>query len=108
MKNRFGLGYQITFVKKNKKLHRGLEKYLQLYFAGIEKATEIQGEISFVIPKTESNNFGAFFENLDTRLDEFEIRSYGVSMSNLEEVFLNINKECAPDLFSNLSDLDKS
>ena len=59
-------------------------------------------EISFVIPKTESQNFGAFFENLDGRLEEFEIRSYGVSMSNLEDVFLKINQEYAPDLFGDL------
>ena len=59
-------------------------------------------EISFVIPKTESQNFGAFFENLDRRLDEFEVSSYGVSMSNLEDVFLKINQEYAPDLFGDL------
>ncbi len=45
---------------------------------------------------------GGFFENLDQRLDEFEINSYGVSMSNLEDVFLRINQEYAPDLFSDL------
>ena len=56
-----------------------------------------------MIPKSQSNNLGGFFENLDTRLDEFDIRSYGVSMSNLEDVFLKINKEYAPDLFSDLS-----
>ena len=56
-----------------------------------------------MIPKSQSNNLGGFFDNLDTRLDEFDIRSYGVSMSNLEDVFLKINKEYAPDLFSDLS-----
>ena len=30
---------------------------------------------------------------LDERLDEFEIKSYGVAMTTLEEVFLNINDE---------------
>ena len=35
-------------------------------------------------------------------MDEFDIRSYGVSMSNLEDVFLKINQEFAPDLFGDL------
>ena len=68
----------------------------------------MQDEISFVIPKHESTNFGGFFENLDSRLEEFNISSYGVSMSNLEEVFLKINKEYAPDLFGDLKDEEKN
>ena len=104
LKNRFGLGYKITFVKKRRKSHPGLEKHLMTYFSGVQLASEAHDEISFVIPKSQAASFGAFFEQLDTRLDEFDIRSYGVSMSNLEDVFLKINKEYAPDLFSNESE----
>mmetsp|Transcript_12836 Transcript_12836/g.16455 ORF Transcript_12836/g.16455 Transcript_12836/m.16455 type:complete len:510 (+) Transcript_12836:1052-2581(+) len=32
LKNRFGVGYKITFVKKRRKTHPGLEKYMQSYF----------------------------------------------------------------------------
>ena len=39
---------------------------------------------------------------------EFEIRSYGISMTNLEDVFLKINQEFAPDLFSDLKKFDDS
>ena len=35
-------------------------------------------------------------------MGEFDIRSYGVSMTNLEDVFLKINQEFAPDLFGDL------
>lgn len=45
---------------------------------------------------------------LDQRLDQFDIRSYGVSMSNLEDVFLKINQEFAPDLFGDLQNFDHS
>jgi len=68
----------------------------------------VHEEISFVIPKTQAQNFGGFFETLDQRLDEFEIRSYGVSMSNLEDVFLKINQEFAPELFGDLKSFDNS
>ena len=33
---------------------------------------------------------------------DLKIRSYGVSMTSLEDVFLKINQEYAPDLFSEL------
>jgi len=65
-------------------------------------------EVSYIIPKEEASNFGGFFENLDQRLDDFDIQSYGVSMSNLEDVFLKINKEYAPDLFGDLKGFDAS
>jgi len=55
-----------------------------------------------VIPKSQAQNFGSFFQQLDSRLDEFDIKSYGVSMSNLEDVFLKINQEFAPELFGDL------
>ena len=32
LKNRFGVGYRITFVKKRRRSHPGLEKYMQSYF----------------------------------------------------------------------------
>ena len=52
LKNRFGVGYKITFVKKRRRSHPGLEKFLQSYFQGIQKAGEVHEEISYVIPKT--------------------------------------------------------
>ena len=65
LKNRFGVGYRITFVKNKRKAHPGLEKYMQSYFQGVTKAGEVHEEISFVIPKSQANNLGGFFENLD-------------------------------------------
>ena len=75
---------------------------MHCYFKGVEKAGEAQEEVSYVIPKSESQNFGGFFQALDQQLDNLDIRSYGVSMSNLEDVFLKINQEFAPDLFGDL------
>ena len=108
LKNRFGLGYRITFVKKRRRPHPGLEKFLQSYFNGIKKAGEVHDEVSYVIPKSQAHNFGGFFEALDQKLEQLDIRSYGVSMSNLEDVFLKINQEFAPDLFGDLKNFSAS
>lgn len=35
LKNRFGLGYRITFVKKRRRSHPGLEKFIRSYFSGV-------------------------------------------------------------------------
>lgn len=108
LKNRFGLGYKITFVKIRRRAHPGLDKFMESYFSGVVKQSEVHDEISYVIPKSNAQNFGGFFEQLDMRLEEFDIKSYGVSMSNLEDVFLNINREFAPDLFGDLRSFSDS
>ena len=61
LKNRFGVGYKLTFVKKRRKSHPGLFKFLQTYFSEVQKATEVHEEVSFVIPKSQAENFGGFF-----------------------------------------------
>ena len=108
LKSRFGIGYKITFVKENRRVNPGLIKFLQTYFADIQKSSEVHEEIAYVIPKSNSENFGGFFEALDQKMAELEIRSYGVSMTNLEDVFLKINQEFAPDLFGDLKSFNDS
>ena len=65
LKNRFGIGFKITFVKKRSRTHPDLEKFLLSYFQGIKKASEVHEGISYIIPKTQAQNFGGFFEVLD-------------------------------------------
>ena len=52
------------------------------------KHSETRKEINFVIPRDQTAGFKPFFEAFDTKLDEFKLKSYGVSMATLEEVFL--------------------
>ena len=108
LKSRFGVGYKITFVKERRKAHPGLTKFMLSYFADVKMASEVVEEISYIIPKSNAENFGGFFETLDARMADFDIRSYGVSMTNLEDVFLKINQEFAPDLFGDLKKFDDS
>jgi ATP-binding cassette subfamily A (ABC1) protein 3 len=56
--------------------------------------------VTYTIPRAESNSFKPFFEALDERLDEYDLSSYGVSMTSLEEVFLSCNAELEPSLGS--------
>ncbi len=93
LKNRFGVGYKLTLVKKRKRAHPELTNFMCAHFRGVMKSGEVAGEVTYVIPRDEAANFKAFFATLDERLDEYDIKSYGVSMTSLEEVFLNINEE---------------
>ena len=79
-----------------------MESFLHVYFVGIKKHSETRKEVNYVVPRNQTSNFKAFFESFDQRLDEFKVKSYGVSMATLEEVFLKINMEFAPELFGEI------
>ena len=52
--------------------------------------SEVSSELTFQIPLKLSNKFKDFFERFDVDLDDLGIRSYGISVTTLEEVFLRV------------------
>jgi ATP-binding cassette, subfamily A (ABC1), member 3 len=51
---------------------------------------EVSSEITYQIPTALSYKFQKFFEEFDRKLDSLDIRSYGISVTTLEEVFLRV------------------
>lgn len=52
--------------------------------------SEVSSELTFQIPLKLSSKFKDFFERFDVDLDDLGIRSYGISVTTLEEVFLRV------------------
>lgn len=91
LKNRYGVGYNITMVKKSKENNVKIEKYLQANLGPeVKFMSEVSSEITFQIPNAYSTQFKTFFEKFDNDLDSVDIRSYGISVTTLEEVFLKV------------------
>jgi ATP-binding cassette subfamily A (ABC1) protein 3 len=90
LKNRFGVGYNLTMVKKNKVPNEKVGNYLQQVFGDVKKLSEVSSEITYQIPTALSYKFKDFFTHFDQDLDRLDIRSYGISVTTLEEVFLRV------------------
>lgn len=91
LKNRFGVGYNLTMVKKSKDPNREVEPYLKGNLGeSVKKLSEVSSEITFQIPNALSANFKDFFGRFDGELEKLGIRSYGISVTTLEEVFLKV------------------
>lgn len=91
LKNRFGVGYNLTMVKKSKEANKEIEPYLKGNLgASVKKLSEVSSEITFQIPNALSSNFKDFFGRFDSELEKLGIRSYGISVTTLEEVFLKV------------------
>lgn len=56
-------------------------------------SAEVSSEITFQIPTKLSANFKPFFQKFDKDLDILGIRSYGISVPTLEDVFLRVTHE---------------
>ena len=103
LKNRFGVGYNLIISKKSREDAPQIDKFVLGGIAGAKKLGEVSSEMTFQLPNESSSQFKDFFTALDNSLDALGIRSYGVGITTLEEVFLKI-AEHPEDIEPNLLD----
>ena len=61
------------------------------------KLSEVSSEVTFQLPLESSSQFKDFFYELDQSLSQLGVRSYGVGVTTLEEVFLRVAKSAHDD-----------
>ena len=97
LKSRFGVGYLMKVVKSNPLPNEKLMNYLKDKLGpDVEKVSEIQGEMTIQFPKEYSALFRDFFTDFDYDLQSLDIQSYGISVTTLEQVFLEIGHNPNP------------
>ena len=62
------------------------------------KLSEVSSEMTYQLPNDSVKNFKAFFASLDDRKDELGLKSYGIGVTTLEEVFLKV---CEDGIYDN-------
>ena len=90
LKNRYGVGYNLVISKKDRNPAPQVDNFINTRINGVKKMQEVSSEISYQLPTKSSKQFKNFFHEFDEKLDELGIRSYGVGITTLEEVFLKI------------------
>lgn len=90
LKNRFGVGYNLVIAKKTRDAAPQIDDFITQRIDNVKKLQEVSSEISYQLPTSSSKQFRNFFAEFDQSLDELGIRSYGVGITTLEEVFLKI------------------
>ncbi|KNC85707.1 hypothetical protein, variant [Sphaeroforma arctica JP610] len=91
LKAQYGIGYQMVLAKgpncQEKAITEVLEKHVNVVLLN-----NIGAELSYQLPQTEMDKFVPMFQELEQRLQELDIQSYGVSCTTLEEVFLKVGE----------------
>eukprot|EP00051_Salpingoeca_urceolata_P022285 m.359766 g.359766 ORF g.359766 m.359766 type:complete len:1971 (+) comp19951_c3_seq13:616-6528(+) len=90
LKDRFGVGYHLTLVKNPSCDVRGLSTTISHFSPGSHLMSDVGAELTYILPKHESENFPTLFEHLESRRDQYGIDSYGISATTMEEVFLRV------------------
>jgi ATP-binding cassette subfamily A (ABC1) protein 3 len=90
LKKKFGVGYNLTMDKTTQHEAPQIDEFITERIEGAIKLSEVSSEISYQLPNAAINNFKQFFLDMDNNLADLEIKSYGISVTTLEEVFLKV------------------
>mmetsp|Transcript_22180 Transcript_22180/g.21974 ORF Transcript_22180/g.21974 Transcript_22180/m.21974 type:complete len:742 (-) Transcript_22180:1165-3390(-) len=93
LKKRFGVGYNLIISKEDKDPNPEIEEFVFERINNCIKLSEVSSEVTFQIPQSESEKFEQFFTELDESLKQLRIKSYGVGVTTLEEVFLKVGHQ---------------
>jgi len=90
LKNRYGVGYNLKIDKKSRDSAPDIDKFIFDRIKNAIKMQEVSSEIIYQLPTESSPIFKEFFKEFDSNLYALGVRSYGVGITTLEEVFLKI------------------
>ncbi|KAL4476001.1 hypothetical protein ABPG72_007887 [Tetrahymena utriculariae] len=91
LKEKFGNGYNLTFVKEQNTTPSGpIIQFVQKNFPESNLISDYSAEVAFQVPYKYIPQFEQMFNNLELQKDQLKIRSYGISITTLEEVFLKV------------------
>jgi ATP-binding cassette subfamily A (ABC1) protein 3 len=116
LKSKYGNGYNLVLTKKRKENGEvetessnieSSDKIINAITSIIPTArlsSNINTEISFVLPTDETGKFSSLFESLEKQKENLDILNIGISVTTLEEVFLRIgDDENSDETEANLS-----
>lgn len=93
LKKKFGVGYHLICVKQDQCNTAKITELLQKFIAQIIIETDVGTELSYLLPSSSVHLFESMFEELENKMKDLRIDSYGVSLTTLEEVFMKVGSD---------------
>lgn len=90
LKNRFGAGYNLTIVKKEGCNDRHVIDFITSRIPSGRILSNVGTELAFQLPMNTSSQFAQLFRDLDSHLEQLQLRTYGISVTTMEEVFIKV------------------
>ena len=94
LKKKYGIGYNLHVIMQSAEASKQkIQSFITNYISQAETGLITGEEIEFKLPFFESSKFKGMFEEMDNRMGELEIKSYGISVSTLEDVFIKVGEQ---------------
>ncbi|CAI2386824.1 unnamed protein product [Moneuplotes crassus] len=90
LKKKFGVGYNLTIDKIYKDKAPQIDAFILNKISTAQKLSEVSSEMTYQLPNDSVKNFKEFFKALDENKLELGLKSYGIGVTTLEEVFLKV------------------
>ena len=74
LKNKFGVGYNLTIVKKDQQVNPQIEKLIKSHVSQATVLSDISSEIQFQLPLNALEFFQKLFDELDQNIDRLNIQ----------------------------------
>ena len=98
LKNKFGIGYHLTLVKSPTLDPSQVQHQINTILPNARIEDDLNAEISFVIPSSDRSKLENLFQLLEDSSDQLGIKSYGISYTTMEDVFLSIINDGTSDV----------
>ncbi|XP_058456303.1 phospholipid-transporting ATPase ABCA3-like isoform X2 [Malaya genurostris] len=93
LKKKFGRGYRLVCVTEASCNPTYLTNMLRKYIPNIEVESDIGTELSYVLRHEYLHLFPDLLTDLEEHSLQYGISSYGITLSNLEEVFMSLGSD---------------
>lgn len=93
LKKRFGTGYKLICEKGIGCDSIRLLELLKIFVPDVKMDTDSQQEVSFVINEENLPIFHDIFKSLEDNSERLKVKSFGCSLTTLEEVFIKIGND---------------
>ncbi|KAL3853296.1 hypothetical protein ACJMK2_016847 [Sinanodonta woodiana] len=92
LKRIFGAGYHMVMVKNKTCNVDRVTAVVKNYVPTATLESEISAEVSYLLPFDQSNKYEALFQEIESKMVELGITSFGTSATTMEEVFLKVGE----------------
>ena len=69
-----------------------VESVVKSVVSQAEQVTDIGAELSYILPSSSTSSFPELFDKLEAEKVRLRIRSFGISVTTMEEVFMKVGE----------------
>ncbi len=94
LKKRYGIGYNLSIIKNSSAVDSApIIGFVKSKIDNVETGLVANEEIELRLPFGESAKFKGMFEEVDKQSQQLGVKSYGISVTTLEDVFIRVGEQ---------------